>query len=185
MVLSCGLDNLQFLANLLKDVQRFGQFIAGMQSSDDGTDAAFIRRNRGIDNALGKDAFLEETLTKLHSQGTFANDHRCDGGLAVPRIEAKLLQVVLEETRVLPQAFDQAVVFLKNIDGPDTGGYHRGWMGGAEEDRASTLQEEVSHVLAACHISTQRTDGLGERANLQGYTSIQPEMADTAAPILA
>src|SRR5258706_16396162 len=178
------LNDFQFLANPLEDIEGFGEFIAGVQRRDDGTNAAFIRGNGGKDDALREDAFLEEALTKLDSEGTFTNDNRCDGSLAVTRVEAKLLQAALEESRVLPQAFDQAVVFFKDIDGSDTGGYYRWWVRGAEEDGTRTLQEEVARILATGHISTERTDGLGEGTYLQGHSAVKPEMADAAAPIL-
>src|SRR5437660_4564055 len=58
-------------------------------------------------------------------------------------------------------------------------------MRGAEEHGTRALQQVVLYRLATGDVATQGTDALGERAYLQGDTTIQSEMADGAAPILA
>ena len=83
-----------------------------MDSCDDGAHATFIDGYGGVDDALGKDAFLEEAIAELHSQCAFTYDDRRDRRLAVPGIEAKLFEATLEEVRVLPEPINEARVFF-------------------------------------------------------------------------
>src|SRR5947209_5631758 len=86
------LNDMQFLAHALEDVQRLRQFLAPMDGRHDGAHAALIDWNGGIHDALREHAFLEESLAELHGKRALAHDHRRDGRLALARVEAELLQ---------------------------------------------------------------------------------------------
>src|SRR5579859_2176505 len=103
------LNDAQFPAHALEDVQRLRQFLAGVDGRHDGAHAALIDGNSGIDDALREDAFREESPAELHGKRAFAHDHRRDGRLAVASIEAKLFQAAFEEGGVLPQTLDEAI----------------------------------------------------------------------------
>src|SRR6266568_997274 len=154
-----------------------------MQSGDNCAHSALVNRYGRENNALGKNPFLEEAIAELHRQGPFTYDDRRDRRLAVPCIIAKLFQSALEKACILPETLNKAVVAFKEIQGSNTGCHYRGWMRGTEEHGTRTLQQVVLHSLATSHIAAQRSNTLGERADLQSDSTIKPKMADRATPI--
>src|SRR5260221_8031116 len=160
------LNDVEFLAYSLKDIQRLRKLFAGVNRCDDRTHAAFVSRHRRIDDTLRKNPLFKETRAEAHRQGALAHYHRRNWRLAVTRIEPQVLQAALEEVSVFPEALDQAIVFLQNLQGCDAGCYYRRWMGGAEKYRAGALQEKITRILAAGDIATQSANALGKRANL-------------------
>src|SRR5579871_2095206 len=129
-----------------------------MQGGHDSTHAALIGGNGGKDDALRKDAFLEESVAKLHCQRTLANNNRRDGRLALDRIEAELFQATLKEESIFPELLNQAAIVFQQVQCCYTGGNNRGRMRGAEQHRASALQQVVLYILATGHIAAQRAD---------------------------
>src|SRR5215469_10282707 len=130
-------------------MQRFRKLCAGVDCRDDRTHAAFVSGHRRIDDTLRKNALLEEARAEAHRQGALAHYHRRNRRLALARIEPQLLQAALEEVGVFPEALDQAIVLLQNLQGRDAGCHYGGWMRSAEKYRAGALQEKITHILAA------------------------------------
>src|SRR5947207_14935220 len=106
-----------------------------MQGGDNCADAALVEGYSREDNALGKDAFLEEAIAELHSQGTFTYDDGRDRRLAMSSIKAQLFQATLEKACILPETLNKAVVAFKEIQSGNTRCDYRGWMRGTEEYR--------------------------------------------------
>src|SRR6266566_8406338 len=106
------LDDLEFLTYSLKGIQRFREFRISMKSRDNSTHATLIGRYCGEHDTLREDSLLEETIAELHCQGAFAHYYGRNWRLAMPCIEAELLQATFEEGSILPEALDKAIVFL-------------------------------------------------------------------------
>src|SRR6478672_7474445 len=90
-------NNSEFAADLCEFVERELQFVARVSGSDDRPDARFVARDRRERDALGEDAFVEQTVRQLHGARAFADDHRRDRALAEAGVEAEPAQAGLEE----------------------------------------------------------------------------------------
>src|SRR6266566_8283069 len=106
-----------------------------MQRGNNCAHAALIGGYGREDDALGKDAFLEEAVAELQSAGAITYDDRRDGRLAMSSIKAQLFQAALEKACILPETLNKAVVAFKQIQSSNTRCDYRGRMRGTEEHR--------------------------------------------------
>src|SRR5207302_8589261 len=92
-------------------------------------------------------------------------------------------EAVLEVRGVLPQPFDALWLGLEDIDRRDAGGRHARWMGGAEEERPSSVDEEVPDRLRGCDVAAQHAHRLRERPDLEVDPPIEAEVVDRSASV--
>ena len=156
-----------------------------MEGGNDGAHAAFVDGDGGEDDALGKDAFLEEPGAEFHGERAFTDDDGCDRRFAVACVKTQLFEAAFEIVGIFPESIDEAGVAFEEVYGGDAGGDDRGRVGGAEEDGARAQHEQVFDVLAAGDVAAEGADTFGEGTDLQGYPAIETEMADGATPIFA
>src|SRR5207245_2351800 len=116
------LDQSQLLPNLLERVERELQVLARVRGGDDGADASLVAGDGGEAEALREDAFREKPIRQLHGDRRFADDHRRDGTLAEPRVEAEVAQSRFEKRRVVPERVDELRLVEQHIDGGDARG---------------------------------------------------------------
>ena len=107
---SLRLDDFEFLADSLEDVERFCQLFIGVKGGDDGTHATFIGGDGGKDDTLCEDAFLEKAVAELHGECAFTYDDGSDWCFALAGVEAKLFEASFEEGGVFPEALKQGIV---------------------------------------------------------------------------
>ena len=131
------LDDIEFFAYFLEDVQGSGEFFVGVKRGDDSTHAAFVGGDGGEDDALGKEAFFKETCTELHGEGSFTDNDGGDWLFAVAGVKTELFQAAFEVVGILPESFNQAGVAFEEVYSCNAGGDDRGRVGSAEQHGAS------------------------------------------------
>src|SRR5258706_2891145 len=146
--ISVGLDYAQIPANGGKDVKGKLQLVPGMCGCHDGSHARFVARDRRKRDSLRKHPFGEQRIGQLHGEGALADDDGRDQAFARPGAEPQRLKPGLEETRVLPQAFDDLRLLLEDIDGGDAGGGDGRRMRGREQKGPRPMVEEFDKGAA-------------------------------------
>ena len=102
-----------------------------------------------------------------------------------PGIEAEPLQPLLEETSVLPQAFDDLRLVDQDVERGHTGQHDRRRMRGREEERTRAVIEKFDQVGVAGDVAAKRADRLRERADLDVDPAVHAEVIDRAAAVRA
>ena len=107
---------------------------------------------------LAESRWLAATAVERLRRGRLAQDDRGDGRLRDARVEAQVLEALLEEARVRPEPLDALRLVLQDVDRGEAGGRHGGRMRRGEEERPRPLDEEVAQVLPAGDVAAQDAD---------------------------
>ena len=153
-----------------------------MGGGHNGANARLFLRHGWKSNALSKHTLLEELVGKLHCQFPLADDDRSNGCFAGPGVESQAAQAVLEQARVLPQAFDQGGLLFQDLEGRQAGGGYRRRMRGGKKKGPGAVVQVLDQSAAPADVSAQSPHGLGKRPHLNIHSSVQSEMVHRAAP---
>src|ERR1700693_4285124 len=107
----------------LHDTQRFADFgerirgaqqvFAFVRGADDGAQAGFAFRNRGVADRWSEHARIEKLARKLEGFCGFADMNGNDGRVTGLELESAFFQFAFEEFCIGPQFFDQAFAFRR------------------------------------------------------------------------
>src|SRR6266581_6057121 len=96
-------DQAELLPHALEGLEGIPQVFLRVVGGDDRSNPGPTLRDRRKDDGWGEHAFLPQQRRQLDRLGLLAGDDRGDGGLALARVEAQVVQAFLEEVRVAPQ----------------------------------------------------------------------------------
>ena len=91
-------------------------------------------------------------------------------------------QLGLEPAGVRPQPVDQLRLVLHDLEGRAARRHDGRRMGGREQERPGSLDQDVAQVLAAGDVATE-ADGLRQGPDLDGNPAVEPEVVDGAPSI--
>ncbi len=156
-----------------------------MRRGNNRPDATFVPRYRGKGDPLREDTIGKELIGELHCFGSLTNNHGGNRCLRDAGVKAQLLQLLLEEAGILPHTVDQrlSLVGLQQVDRGDAGGCHGGWMRRREEERTGTMFHKLAQRLVGRYIASDRSDGLGERADRDIPDLLKPKVMDGSAAV--
>ncbi len=87
----------------------------------------------------------------------------------------------LNSARVGPERVEQLGLLLEDPDGLDAGGGDRRRMRGREQERTSSLDEDLAEGTGARHVTSEHADGLRQRPDLDRDATVEIEMVDAAS----
>src|SRR5439155_27216377 len=97
-----------------------------------------------------------------------------------PRVEAELMQPVLEEPCVRPQALQPVGLVADDLERLDARRDDRRRLTRREQVGTATVLQPVDQLVLPCDEPSEQADRLRERPDLDVDAAVQPEVIDGA-----